>query len=93
MSDHGLNLFDPISIYPAYDGMETTTRDNVIREKDEIVNLLVAMTAPDAYISAEIVRVVRHSMVVIQAEKHNLNYQQSRIDNGIPQLVDKYLRS
>jgi len=38
----------------------------------------------------EICRAVRHSMVVIDAEKHNLNYKQSYIDNGIAQLKEKY---
>ena len=38
----------------------------------------------------EIARAVRHSMVVIDAEKHNLNYRQSFIDNGIAQLKATY---
>src|SRR6478609_9104812 len=35
-------------------------------------------------------RAVKHSMVVIDAEKHGLNYKQSEIDNGIKQLKTEY---
>jgi hypothetical protein len=38
----------------------------------------------------EIARAVKHSMVVIDAEKHNLNYKQSYVDNGIASLKEKY---
>ena len=39
---------------------------------------------------SEIARAVRHSMVVIDATKHELNYKQSEIDNGIKALKTKY---
>ena len=35
-------------------------------------------------------RAVRHSMVVIDSEKHNLDYRQSYIDHGIASLSKKY---
>jgi hypothetical protein len=38
----------------------------------------------------ELARAVRHSMVVIDAEKHILNYKKSEIDNDIPSLKNKY---
>jgi DNA-binding transcriptional regulator YiaG len=38
----------------------------------------------------ELARAVKHSMVVIDAEKHGLNWQQSAKDNGIPALMKKY---
>jgi hypothetical protein len=38
----------------------------------------------------ELARAVKHSMVVIDSEKHNLNYKQSYKDNQISQLKDKY---
>lgn len=38
----------------------------------------------------ELARAVRHSMVVIDAEKHKLDYKQSEIDNGISSLKKKY---
>ena len=38
----------------------------------------------------DIAAAVRHSMVVIDAEKHNLNWRQSYLDNGIANLKAKY---
>jgi hypothetical protein len=55
----------------------------------DVSNLITDMTIKNAS-HAEIARAVRHSMVVIDAHKHNLNYKQSAIDNGIPQLKEKY---
>ena len=39
---------------------------------------------------AEIVKAVKHSMVVIDSEKHHLDYKQSSIDNNIKALKRKY---
>lgn len=54
-----------------------------------VSNLITDMTimgaGPD-----EIAHAVRHSMVVIDAEKHVLNFAQSAKDNGIPALMKKY---
>jgi hypothetical protein len=38
----------------------------------------------------EIVRAVKHSMVVIDAEKHKLDYKRSERENGIAELKKKY---
>lgn len=38
----------------------------------------------------ELVRAVKHSMVVIDAQKHHLDYKRSEIENNIQQLKDKY---
>lgn len=54
-----------------------------------VSNLITDMTIKDASTS-EIARAVRHSMVVIDAEKHNLDYKQSARDNSISALVKKY---
>ena len=54
-----------------------------------VSNLITDMHLKDATPS-EIARAVKHSMVVIDAEKHNLNYKQSAIDNGISALRKKY---
>lgn len=54
-----------------------------------ISNLITDMTIQAASLD-EIERAVKHSMVVIDAEKHNLNYKQSYIDNGIAALKVKY---
>lgn len=59
------------------------------QEMGQISNLITDMTIQDAPWS-EIARAVKHSMVVIDAEKHSLNYKQSAIDNGIKDLKEKY---
>lgn len=52
-------------------------------------NLITDMTIKGASID-EIERAVKHSMVVIDAEKHNLDWKQSEIDNGIAELRNRY---
>ena len=54
-----------------------------------ISNLITDMTLQGAT-PDELARAVRHSMVVIDAEKHKLNYKQSEIDNNIAALKKKY---
>jgi DNA-binding CsgD family transcriptional regulator len=55
----------------------------------DVSNLITDMTIKGAN-SEEIATAVRHSMVVIDSEKHHLNYKQSYIDNGIAALKKKY---
>ena len=55
----------------------------------KISNLITDMTLQGAPHS-ELVRAVRHSMVVIDAEKHGLNYKESKDVNGIKDLEKKY---
>lgn len=52
-------------------------------------NLIHDMTEKGATPS-EKVRAVKHSMVVIDAYKHNLDYKKSYVDNGIQELREKY---
>lgn len=80
-----LQNFDPQEAYPGYPGMKKMTSENKQKEMGKISNLITDMTIKGAD-SDEIARAVRHSMVVIDAEKHNLNYQQSFKDNNIAQL-------
>lgn len=54
-----------------------------------VSNLITDMTLMGAQ-PDEIVRAVKHSMVVIDATKHKLDYKQSEIDNGIAELKEKY---
>jgi len=54
-----------------------------------VSNLITDMTIRQAN-NNEIAAAVRHSMVVIDAEKHGLNYRQSAIDNNIAALKEKY---
>ena len=55
----------------------------------EVSNLITDMTIQGAE-KEEIIRAVKHSMTVIDAEKHKLNYKQSYIDNNISELAAKY---
>lgn len=84
-----LEGFDPKSAYPAYEGMPRMTKKTRGIQMGEVSNLITDMTLHNADTS-EIAAAVRHSMVVIDAEKHYLNYQQSAIDNGIAKLKEKY---
>ena len=85
----GLKGFDPQSSYPAYEGMPKMSPRTKQHQMGVVSNLITDMTIQGATPS-ELARAVRHSMVVIDAEKHNLNYKQSAIDNGIPALKAKY---
>lgn len=85
----GLADFDPKTAYPAYDGMPKMSNRTKQMQMGDVSNLITDMTIKGASAN-EIARAVRHSMVVIDAEKHNLNYKQSAIDNGISELKEKY---
>ncbi len=84
-----LEGFDPKKEYPYYDGMHVMTSHQKGVEMGRITNLITDMTIQGAS-DAEICRATKHSMVVIDAEKHHLNYRQSEIDNGIAELRQKY---
>jgi len=85
----GLKNFNPRTAYPPYEGMVPMTGPQKQQEMGNVSNLITDMTLRGAP-QNDIVRAIRHSMVVIDAEKHNLNWKQSRIDNGIPQLKKEY---
>lgn len=85
----GLKDFDPQEAYPYYPGMKVISNRTKQIEMGKVSNLITDMTIKGAK-SDEIARAVKHSMVVIDAEKHKLNYKQSYIDNGIAELKAKY---
>ena len=58
-------------------------------EMGRISNLITDMTLQGAT-DTELAKAVKHSMVVIDAEKHKLDYKQSEIDNDIATLKAKY---
>lgn len=84
-----LKDFDPQTSYPGYAGMKTMTPGHKQKQMGDVSNLITDMTIRGAT-DSEIARAVKHSMVVIDAEKHKLNYKLSAQDNGIKQLKDKY---
>jgi hypothetical protein len=55
----------------------------------DVTNLISDMTIRGAPFD-EIARAVRHSMVVIDSEKHALDYKRSEVDNGIRELKKRY---
>lgn len=87
----GLKDFDPQRAYKAYPGMPEVKGSgfNKQQQMGNVSNLITDMTIKGAT-SDELARAVRHSMVIIDAEKHNLNYKQSAIDNNIAELKEKY---
>lgn len=59
------------------------------RQMGSVSNLITDMTIRGAS-TAELARAVKHSMVVIDAEKHNYDWKQSALDNDIRGLKKKY---
>jgi hypothetical protein len=55
----------------------------------DVSNLITDMTIRGAK-PEELAAAVRHSMVVIDSEKHSLNFKQSYVDNGIASLKERY---
>ena len=65
------------------------TKAQTQNEMGKVSNLITDMTVLGAK-EDELARAVKHSMVVIDAEKHGLDYQQSAKDNGYLELKKKY---
>jgi predicted transcriptional regulator len=83
----GLIGFDPKMEYPERKGMKYMK--NTQTEMGIISNLINDMHIKGAT-ESELARAVRHSMVVIDAEKHKLDYKKSEADNGIAALKKRY---
>lgn len=84
-----LEDFDAKKLYPKYEGMHVMTDQEKGQEMGSVSNLITDMTLKGAN-EDEICRAVKHSMVVIDAQKHELNWKQSEQDFGIPELKAKY---
>ena len=101
----GLKGFDPKVEYGGTktvdsNGVEHYTRNgyeypimkDTQKQMGVISNLITDMTlggaSPD-----KLARAVRHSMVVIDAEKHKLDYKQSEVDNNIAALKKEFQRN
>lgn len=90
----GLENFDPIESYkiPAGSKIPPIKPQTKQTKMGEVSNLITDMTIKGASLD-ELARAVRHSMVVIDSEKHNLDYKRSYLDNGIAALSEKYQNS
>lgn len=84
-----LKDFKPKELYKKYDGMTVMDTRTKGVEMGKISNLITDMTIRGAS-HAELARAVKHSMVVIDAEKHKLNWKLSASDNNIAQLKKDY---
>lgn len=85
----GLENFDPMVYKVPKEQGATLTNKTKQREMGDVSNLITDMTIKKAS-NAELARAVRHSMVVIDAEKHNLDYKASAQVENIRQLKEKY---
>lgn len=89
----GLEGFDPKDAYGphTYEGRDVKlmTKKGTQTQMGIISNLITDMTIADAS-KDDLAAAVRHSMVVIDAEKHKLDYKQSEIDNNIAALHERY---
>lgn len=87
----GLKDFNPKS-YRLPDDAKGISEDYKQKQMGIVSNLITDMTiqgAPEEHI----VRAVKHSMVVIDAEKHHLDWRQSEKDQNIAELKRLYQRS
>ena len=85
----GLKDFDPKLEYGGKKEGTFKVMKDTQKQMGVISNLITDMTLKGAT-DEELSRAVRHSMVVIDAEKHKLDYKQSEKDNGISALKKKY---
>ena len=89
-----LEGFDPKLSYPERPGMKymkdpKTGKDSTQMQMGVISNLITDMTLGGAK-DEELARAVKHSMVVIDAGKHKLDYKRSEADNNIAALKKEY---
>lgn len=87
-----LQKFDAKREYGRTPGMKTMSKSLTQTEMGNISNLITDMQIKNAS-TEEVTRAVRHSMVVIDAEKHGLDYVRSYSDHGIKSLKQKYQSS
>ena len=85
----GLEGFDPKLEYGGKKEGTFKVMKNTQTEMGIVSNLITDMTLKGAT-QDELAKAVRHSMVVIDAEKHKLDYKQSEIDNDIAYLKKRY---
>ena len=90
----GLDGFDPKVEYSTEGkkGVRLMTERYKQIQMGVVSNLITDMTLKGAD-ENELARAVRHSMVVIDAVKHKLDYKKSEKDNGIQELKEKYQAS
>ncbi len=84
-----LSTFDPKDLYTLPPDAPELSDSRKQALMGQVTNLITDMTVGGATPN-EIARAVKHSMVVIDAVKHHLDYKQSAKDNRIADLKKKY---
>lgn len=84
-----LKNFNPQKLYKLPKDAPKMTAKAKGQQMGDVSNLITDMTIKGAPFN-DIARAVRHSMVVIDAEKHHLDYKQSAKDHGIRELKKEY---
>ena len=81
--------FDTKESYPGYPGMKVISHAYQQKQMGVVTNLITDMTIARAA-PEEIVRAIKHSMVIIDSEKHKLDWKRSEQENDIRGLIEKY---
>ena len=84
-----LQDFDTKEAYPGYPGMKVISHSHQQRQMGVVTNLITDMTIAHAK-PEEIVKAIKHSMVIIDSEKHKLDWKRSEQENDIRNLIEKY---
>lgn len=84
-----LKDFSTTDAYPGYDGMKRMTKRQKGIEMGVASNLITDMTIRGAY-DDELERALKYSMVVIDAEKHGLDWRRAEDELGIAALKQRY---
>ena len=85
----GLKGFEPKEVWPGYPGMKKIAHQTQQVEMGKVTNLITDMTLQNAR-EDELVRAIKQAQVVIDAEKHNLNYKGAEEEYRIDELKRKY---
>lgn len=85
----GLEDFDPHIVYKGYEGMKVMKESRKGMEMGKVANLITDMTLIGCT-DEELARAVKHSLVVIDAPKHKLDWKRSEKENRIAELKKKY---
>lgn len=84
-----LKDFDTKEDYPGYPGMKVISHSHQQKQMGVVTNLITDMTIAGAK-DDELVRAIKHSMVIIDSEKHKLDWKRSEQENDIRGLIEKY---
>lgn len=85
-----LKGFDPKESWPAYEGMKVIKHTTQQLEMGKVTNLITDMTLSGKSDDEEIARAIKASMVIIDSEKHKLNWKGAFEEYRIEDLKKKY---